>query len=192
MAIKDDPKGNSIEKLTAWMNNLEGAPLDELRRLRMELGHDVEGSEQIFLAHIQKMNSELGSTEQAFQDVQSPPAPESSLRGLLSEARARGLSNLQFANQTNLSIALVTKLDLRLIRFASIPNQVIEDLANALDCIAERVKAYLQGNPLLPADAYFKADEAPTVPEQQDFFEEVRADTSLSEERRRRLLAMET
>lgn len=48
-----------VVALTAWMENLSGAPPRELRAIRRELGHDVEKSEREFLALIREKNSAL-------------------------------------------------------------------------------------------------------------------------------------
>lgn len=193
MARKNDTnEKNSVEKLTAWMEELEGTPLEELREIRREMGHDVGGDEQKFLSHLRELNNRLQGAHQPAEQpfAEDEPTIPQPVRGLIAEAKARGLSGWKLADTAQLSIALVTKLDRRLIRYASIPRQVIEDIAGALQCGAQRVAAYLQGRPLLPNNAYFKADETPSVPEQQDFFDEVLEDDSLSEERRQRLLAM--
>ena len=39
-----------LDFLTAWMENLEGASLDDLRDIRRALGHEVEASEREFLS----------------------------------------------------------------------------------------------------------------------------------------------
>jgi len=53
------------------------------------------------------------------------------------------------------------------------------------------VVEYLQQSPMLATEASFRARENPRIQEQQDFFEAVRSDRSVSEERRSALLALE-
>lgn len=115
--------------------------------------------------------------------------PESApLKGLVAEGRARGLSTSQLARASGLSVPLVTKLDRRLIRFATIPGEVVAAVAQVLGREANAVAAYLQGGPLLAPSASYRAEEAPSLPEQQDFAEAVRTDRTLDEEARQRLL----
>ena len=119
---------------------------------------------------------------------QSPSAVQA-IKGLLAEARVRELSVRQLAEKTGLSVALVTKLDRRLIRYASIPRQVVADIAEALGREAQAVARYLQGGALLaPSVVSYRADEAPSLPEQQEFADAVRDDRMLSGEERERLL----
>lgn len=112
------------------------------------------------------------------------------LVGLLSEGKAFGFSMHELAEVTGLSPALVAKLDQRLVRFASVPREVVGDLAKAIKQSADDVSGYLRRWPVLPAGLEHKADTTPSLPEQQDFFDAVRQDRGLDEERRRRLLSL--
>jgi len=176
-----------LDCLTDWMEHLENTSLDELRRIRQAMGHDVEASERQFLALLREKLPHPESAEQK-QDVQQ--ISEAPISGLFAEGKVRGLTNFQLADVAELSIALITKLDRRLIDFLTIPGQVIQDLARALQRSVESISQYLQGPPLIPSRAEFKAEQKPRVKQVEDFFEAVRRDNSLSETRRQRLLAM--
>lgn len=120
-----------------------------------------------------------------------PYSPEDQpLTGLLIESKAQGLSLHELADATGLSPALVAKLDRRLIRLTTIPGEKIEALARTIRRVPEEVVSYLQGQPQFLAGAQYHAEEAPKLPEQQDFFEAVQEDRGLSEDRRRYLLAL--
>src|SRR3712207_8234151 len=54
-----------------------------------------------------------------------------------------------------------SKLDRRLIRFASIPRQAIERIGAELGRSFEDVAAYLQGDPQFASQASFRANAAP-------------------------------
>ena len=112
------------------------------------------------------------------------------LAGLVEEAEAKGLSKKQLAERSGLTVPLLTKLDRRLIRYASIPGEVVSRVASALGSQADAVAAYLQGGPRLAQAVSYKADEAPTVPEPQDFAEAVRDDPALTPEQRAELLRL--
>jgi hypothetical protein len=112
------------------------------------------------------------------------------LAGLVSAGQAQGMSTKQLAAQTGLSVPLLTKLDRRLVKFASIPGEIVTALAAALNREVTSVAQYLQGNALLAPTASYKADEAPRVPEQGDFFAEVSKDKVLTPEQRARLMAL--
>jgi hypothetical protein len=176
-----------LDCLTDWMEHLENASLDELRQIRQALGHDVEASERQFLAMLREKLPHLKSAEQK-QDV--PQIIEVPISGLFAEGKARGMTNFQLADAVDLSITLIAQLDRRLIDFRTIPGQVIQDLARVLQRGAEIVSQYLQGPPLIPSHAEFKAEQTPRVKPVEDFFDAVRQDRSISESRRQRLLDM--
>lgn len=176
-----------MDCLTDWMEHLENTSLDELRRIRRALGDDIEASERQFLTMLREKLPHLESGEQSQHSQTISEAP---ISGLLAEGKARGLTNFQLADAAELSIALITKLDRRLIDFLTIPRQIIQGLARVLQRSVENVSQYLQGPPLIPLRAQFKAEQTPRVTEVEDFFEAVRRDKSISEDRRQRLLAM--
>lgn len=116
-------------------------------------------------------------------------APEA-IGSLLEESRARGLAVDALAERAGLSVPLVLKLDRRLIRFATLPAQVVESVAGAIGRDVAAVAAYLQAGPRLAASASYHAAQAPTLAGQEDFADAVRADLTLSDERRALLLAL--
>ncbi|MDQ5827086.1 MAG: hypothetical protein M3441_23215 [Chloroflexota bacterium] len=174
------------------LENLEGTPAEDLQLILSNLNPNADNEEQKFVQQLQSLRSSLESAvdrERALSqslDANSV-AP---LRGLISEARKRGMTPADFADAAQLSTPLVMKLDLRLIRFASVPRQVIEDIASVIESSVEQVILYLQGAPIRTAVVYSEADTHEEKQEQQDFVEATRADDSLPAERRARLLGM--
>ena len=178
MAEKDNAE-KMFDTLTTWMDSADEMNLTELRQARRALGDNVEESERNFLAHLAKLRAEN-------------PLPEAQrIEGLLVTAKRLGLDAPALANKTGLSVVLVTKLDRRLIRPVSVPQRVFKLLAEALNTAVDLVAGYLQQSPMLATEASFRAKENPHIQEQQDFFEAVRSDRSISEERRSALLALE-
>jgi hypothetical protein len=112
------------------------------------------------------------------------PEGTGSLAGLRKEAEAQGLTIQTLAAATRLTVPLLVKLDRRLIRFASIPRQAIERIGAALGRSFDEVAAYLQGDPQFASQASFRADVAPQMPDQQDFFDAVETDLMMSEEQK--------
>jgi transcriptional regulator with XRE-family HTH domain len=104
--------------------------------------------------------------------------------GLKKEAEARGLTIQSLAAATRMTVSLLVKLDRRLIRFASIPRQAIERIAAELGRSVETVTAYLQGDPQFAYQASFRADAAPQLTNQQDFFEAIETDLQMSEDQK--------
>jgi hypothetical protein len=114
----------------------------------------------------------------------------SSISGLLSEGGRVGLKLRSLADAVDMSQALVREIDRRLILLASIPSEAIQSFARVLRCTPEVVTRYLDGPPRFATGVQHRADEAPALAEQRDFFAAVRDDTSLSDERRARWLAL--
>jgi hypothetical protein len=115
------------------------------------------------------------------RQTSATPVEATPLSGLRKEAETRGLTIQALASATRMSVPLLVKLDRRLIRFASIPRQVIVRIGAELGRSFEAVAAYLQGDPQFASQASFRADAAPQMPDQQDFFEAVETDLTMDE-----------
>ena len=118
--------------------------------------------------------------------------PHGPINGLLEEGRLHSVSPQQLAELVDLSLGLLRKLDRRYILYVTIPLELIEAIATAIRRELLSVARYLKGEPVLPRSARFKAQRAPSVGEQRNFFDEVRADSELSEERRQHWLSLES
>jgi hypothetical protein len=108
----------------------------------------------------------------------------------MARAREMGLNIREVADRTQLSVSLVGVLDRRLVRFASIPREVLDRLAAALQTQVAAVSDYLQQGPAFAPSASFRAEEAPTLPQTQDFADAVRQDPMLDADRRAALLRL--
>jgi hypothetical protein len=115
------------------------------------------------------------------RQTSATPVEATPLSGLRKEAAARGLTIQALASATRMGVPLLLKLDRRLIRFASVPRQAIERIGAELGRSFEVVAAYLQGDPQFASQASFRADTAPQMPGQQDFFEAVETDLTMNE-----------
>lgn len=179
---------DAADRLCSILENLEGTPAEDLRSILLNVNPDADAKEQEFITHLRSLQtSEAGAaTDETPVGEGMPLTP---LKGLISEAKKRGLSVSGLADAARLSPSLVKMLDMKLARFATIPTRVVEELAAALGRGAGEVALYLQGGPALTATAYqSEGGEEPRSLEQRDFLELVRDDRNLSEERRASLL----
>jgi len=123
-----------------------------------------------------------------------PAAAEdpSGLDSLMAAGQELGLDARALAESCELSVPLIAKLDRRLIAFASVPRQLSDRLAEVLRTSTAAVKAYLQQPMVLAEGARYRSSTRPALPtEQQDFFDAVRADPTLSADRRKRWLDLQ-
>jgi transcriptional regulator with XRE-family HTH domain len=152
----------------------------------IESSPDVEsgtaGSRRAEEAFVQRGMETVARLLAARRVAQAAGEATTPLVGLKKEAEARGLTIQNLAAATRMTVSLLVKLDRRLIRFASIPRQAIERIAAELGRSVETVAAYLQGDPQFASQASFRADTAPQLTNQQDFFEAVETDLQMSED----------
>jgi hypothetical protein len=151
-------------------DSLPAAP-DALRLPETELATHTQAILQSTLATI--------SQEQQAVPIQS----------LLAEARSHGVERSQLARQLGLGTAVLLKLDRRLIRFATIPRELLRELAAVVQRDIASVAAYLQQPPTLSAQAAYRAEQAPRVADAEDFADALRADPTMTEAQRTRWLS---
>lgn len=116
---------------------------------------------------------------------------ETPVSSLLEVARQNGLNAASLAQRLGVGMPIIAKLQQRLIRFASIPDRLISEMADALKLNIHQVRAFLQQPPTLAAGAVYnyRADSAPQVSKQEDFEEAVRACPDMSETQKTTWLA---
>ena len=136
------------------------------------------------------LDAAQGVLERARAERPAPVPVQVALPGLMARARQMGLNIREVAERTQLSVSLVGLLDRRLVRFASIPREVLDRLAAALQTQVASVSEYLQQGPAFAPSASFRAEEAPALPPVQDFADAVRQDPMLDPDRRAALLRL--
>ena len=120
-----------------------------------------------------------------------PIEVERSIAGLLTEGKRLGITADDLAERVGVSDSILRKIDRRLINPASIPTRITRDLGLALHCGVAQITSYVQLPPMFAQGAQHRANQAPALPAvQEDFFEAVRRDLTLTEERRVRLLSL--
>jgi hypothetical protein len=129
-----------------------------------------------------------GRSADASESSRERPAP---IRGLLTEGARYGITADMLADQTGLSVPLLRKLDRRVIPADSIPRTVSERLAGALRRNLPVILDYSRLEPRFASGAQHRANQAPALPARlENFFDAVRADPELTDERRAALLAL--
>lgn len=113
------------------------------------------------------------------------------LASLLEEGRNRGYKPRQLAQEVELGNSVLRKLDRRLIRYTSIPQELIEKLAEVIQSEPVRVATYLQQRPILATATEHRSEQSPALTAQEDFFDAVRSDPKLKREHAARWLKLE-
>jgi hypothetical protein len=119
------------------------------------------------------------------------PVTTGTIEGLIETGRKEGISPNRLATEAFLGIALLRKLDRRLIRFATIPAEVIAALAAVLHRDTSAIASYLARPPTLAAGMRYRAEHAPELAEQEDFAVAMQMDPTMSSPDRERWLAIQ-
>ena len=91
----------------------------------------------------------------------APPAPQVPLTNLLQTAKECGLSRQAFAAQLLLPDTLLLKLNRRFIDAATVPLELVNKMADALNRTADEIAAYLSLPAQVPQTASFRSDVVP-------------------------------
>jgi hypothetical protein len=108
------------------------------------------------------------------------------LYGLLAAARERGISPADLAERLGLSAPEVTKLERRLFRAASVPRQLVAEIATTLGRSMNDVIAYLRMPAMLSPQASYKSDQAPRTTAQEEFRLALEVSKTMTEEQKER------
>jgi hypothetical protein len=193
-AAKMDDAGASYALLATWIARYPAyaRELADLAAGEALLRHSPPSLEQLDDKPLLQagLDAVRGVLDRARQERPiATPAP-AAVQGLMARARDLGLTITQLAERTQLSVTLVGVLDRRLVRFASIPREVVDGLAGALQTQVASIAEYLQQGPAFAPSASFRAEEAPTLPPTQEFADAVRQDPMLDSKRRAALLRL--
>lgn len=176
------PEGDlreSVETLDLRGASVLGQVLHELR-LRDEaaaLVQHFEGevaAQGFRVADAGYQNADGAKESRVSASAGTPPFPS-----LMAAAEVHGLTLERLAATTKMSVPVVAALHRRLVILSSIPNEAIVALGRAISHPPEAVRAYLALEPALPELANYKAERAPKLQRQIDFFDLVRTDPEL-------------
>ena len=118
-------------------------------------------------------------------------APARPIDDLLQTAKARGLNARTLAARLDVGLPLVAKLNQRLVRLATIPDILIQRLANELDAGVEQVRAYLARPATLAVGAQYKSDSIPQAAQPEDFTACIRACPDMTDDQKQYWLEQE-
>jgi hypothetical protein len=119
--------------------------------------------------------------------TRSELAPQA-IRSILTVAKDAGMSPQTLAGRIGIGLAVLAKLDRRLLRVSTIPRALVTEIAEALQLPVRVIVSYIRLAPTLSASASYKASKAPRV--RQETFAGALADCpGMDEDLKRRWIA---
>lgn len=116
--------------------------------------------------------------------------PQMTFPGIVAAAENIGFSLEQFGEATGFGDIFLLKLDRRLVSLKGRARSIAALLAEKLNSAVEPIQQYILGQSLYPAEANFKADAQPEMPDKQSFEEAVDSDPIMREETKEFLLSL--
>ena len=137
-------------------------------------------------ARLEKVGRSVVAEMRAQYGMAAPP-----LVSLSEAARRRNLRLKEVAERVGIGLPIVSKLEQRLLQFATLPDALIRRLAETLEIGTETVRDYLRQPPTLAAGAAYQytGKAAPQVAQQEDFAEAIRSCPGMSEAHKQAWLA---
>lgn len=116
--------------------------------------------------------------------------PPMNFPGIVAAAEKLGFGIKQLAEMTGWSEIFLLKLDRRLVSVEGRSKALASLLTEKLKSTVEPISAYILGLSLYPAEANFKSDSQPVMPEKQSFEEAVNSDPIMKKEIKEFLLSL--
>lgn len=148
--------------------------------LKFDLETEISDQEKNRVAELTRRNFEkfwAGKQEQ----------PQS-IESLITAAKNLGMKKIEFAKRIGLNPSQLFNLEIRRYVFSTIPNSLIETVAETLQTTRETIQSFLQLSPSVAAN--YKSQDRPDEVEQINFAQAIKEDETLSAEDKERLLNM--
>ena len=108
------------------------------------------------------------------------------------EGKQLGYSPDELARQLNIPVTVIRRIESHLVLIDTIPTGLIESFATTLQRPFGDISHFLKSRPDIPQSVRLKSHQAPKVAQQQNFFDVIRTDPTISEEQRTYWLSFET
>ncbi len=178
------PDGNDFDVLQKYIEkypHYEQEMLEfakERSLLKFDLETEIPAEEETKFAEKSRRNFEkfLAIKQTQTQSIES----------LIAKAKRLGMKKQEFARRIGLNPAQLFNLEIRSYIFSTIPNSLIETVAETLQTTKETIADFLRQSPSLAAN--FKSQTRPDEVKQISFAEAIKEDETLSEADKQRLL----
>jgi hypothetical protein len=190
MAEQSRPQADALEVLAKRYPQFQRELIDFAAAWAEQLTLPAEtelSPEQEKLLVDRAMSHMVNVTFNREEKAQEPVKKAAPLQNLTGEAKKSGYELQEFAKACGLDLALVTKLNNRLISLNTIPPRLISHIGRLLSRSIEEISYYLSMSPADLATKSFLARKKPQRPKQQSFAEAIRG-SSLSDAEKTRWL----
>jgi hypothetical protein len=184
-AWKDDRTSVAPTALREWTAQYP-AQADEVMHWTtvapvLDCAAELSGPE---IDRIEERVSEIGRNLIAARRARYSVAATPAFSDIYSAAKARGLNPRTLAARLGVGLAIVAKLQQRLIRYGTLPAALVDRLALELQVSAQQVSDYLRQPASLATGASYKSSGVPQAAAQVDFAEAIRACAEMSEKQK--------
>lgn len=114
--------------------------------------------------------------------------PIQSIESLITAAKNLGMKKIEFAKRIGLNPSQLYNLEIRRYIFSTIPNGLVETVAETLQTTRETIESFLNLTPSVAAN--YKSQDRPDEIKQVSFAQAIKEDETLSTEEKERLLNM--
>lgn len=148
--------------------------------LKFDLETEISNEEKVSLAKLTRRNFEKFWAGKALQTQ--------SIESLTATAKTLGMKKQEFAKRIGLNGNQLFNLEVRGFIFSTIPQTLIETVAETLQTTKETIESFLNQQPKVAAN--YKSQTRPEEVKQISFAEAVKEDETLSAKEKERLLIL--
>jgi hypothetical protein len=161
----ETPTGNDREILKRWMKEFPDYAEDLMDFAATRA--TIKFSPEPVLTNEEEIRYKKSGLENLRSFLKNKEKKSESLSSLTDLAKSLGMNKGKLAATLGLSLSLVMYLEKRRLRFASIPNEIISRLAEALKTSEQAVAEYLLQGQRMATNTSFKSETRPDLPEER-------------------------
>lgn len=182
----ETPEGNNLDILERYIEEYPQYEQEltefaaERAMLKFDLETEISNEQKNHLAELTRRNFEKFRASKQTQ-VQS-------IESLITVAKKLGLKKIEFAKRLGLNPAQLFNLEVRKYVFSTIPNSLIENVAETLQMTKDSIENFLKLTPSVAAN--YKSETRPDEIKQISFAQAIKNDETLSPKEKERLLNM--
>lgn len=180
------PDGNNLDILERYIEKYPQYEQEltefaaERAMLKFDLETEISHEQKDHLAELTRRNFDKFRASKQTQ-VQS-------IDSLITVAKKLGLKKIEFAKRLGLNPAQLFNLEVRKYVFSTIPNSLIENVAETLQMTKDSIENFLKLTPSVAAN--YKSETRPDEIKQISFAQAIKNDETLSPKEKERLLNM--